>query len=312
LDWVVRPAADQQNPGILSNTGIGVYVADTLAATWFRHDHRVAGALHRIRQYNDERRRRYSSRPIATNSRPGSTAGVSCHLEVRAMKAIVDRLIADLKWRLSAPGRKFQPKAKERASWGAPRVPGSVPWLVWGAYMLFAVVGVGSGSMALAPPQWDWLIYLLFDWPGWVLSFILVFNGAKALNQLLEVQAYARLLRRNERFTLVEYAKYLLRQVQRAREDPALGGPAEVARLEQLHRKLSLLLRGGAGVDPLPVASALAEEADLAQAVVQSYEVQQNAFAELDQRLPGQLRQRVEELDREVEQARGRIAEGER
>lgn len=225
------------------------------------------------------------------------------------MKAIINRLIADLKWRLSAAGRSYRPKPKERASWSALRIPRIAPLLLWGAYMMFAVLGVGAGGFSLAGPQWGWLQYLLFSWPGWVLSFLLLFSGTKALNRQFEVRAYARLLRQNERFTLVEYAKYLRRQIRRAREDPALGGPAEVARLEQLHQKLSQLLRGGAGVEPLPVASALAEEADLAQAVVQSYEeFQADAFAELDERLPGELRQRVEELDREAEQARRRMA----
>jgi len=222
------------------------------------------------------------------------------------MTAMIDRLIADLKWRLSAAGRKFAPKQKERDSWGALRIPGIVPWLVWGAYMMFAVLGIGGGDLQLVGPQWNWLIYLLFNWPGWILSFILVARGAKALNRKLEVNAYAKLLRRNERFTLVEYTKYLMRQIQRAREDPALGGPQEVARLEQAHRKLNRLLRGGAAKEAIPVASTLAEEADLAQAVVQSYEeFQQDALADLDNRLPTELRQKVEELDREVERPGG-------
>jgi len=226
------------------------------------------------------------------------------------MKAIIDRLIEDLKWRLSKAGRKFKPKKQEREGWGALRIPGIAPMLVWGAYMMFAVLGIGGGNLQFAGPQWDWLMYLLFSWPGWALSFILAFHGTRLLNNKLEVNAYAKLLKRNERFTLVEYTKYLMRQIQRAREDPALGGPAEVARLEQLHRKLNQLLRGGAGKEPLPVASILAEEADLAQAVVQSYEeFQADEFAELDERLPGELRQRVEELDREVEQTRGERGE---
>jgi hypothetical protein len=224
------------------------------------------------------------------------------------MNAIIDRLVMDLKWRLSAAGRKFRPKRKESESWGALRIPRIAPLLVWGAYIMFAVLGIGSGNPQLALPQW--LIYLLFSWPGWVLSFILAFHGTKLLNRKLEVKAYARLLTRSERFTLVEYTKYLMRQIQRAREDPALGGPAEVARLEELHRKLNQLLRGGAGKEAAPVASALAEEADLAQAVVQSYEeFQADEFAELDERLPGELRQRIEELDREAAQARTKRGE---
>ena len=223
------------------------------------------------------------------------------------MKAIIQRLIDDLKWRLTKAGRKYRPKAKERESWAPMRIPTIVPLLIWGAYLTFALLGVGPGGIeSLAAPGWEWLLHILLGWPGWVLSFILLAKGTKALNRNFELGAYAKLLNKNERFTLVEYTKYLHRQIQRAGEDPSLGGPAEVARLRELRNKLHELLRQGAGEDMLPVESALSEEVDLAEAVVQAYEqTSVDIVADLDERLPGELRQRVEELDREVEQSRG-------
>jgi hypothetical protein len=157
----------------------------------------------------------------------------------------------------------------------------------------------------MSTPALAWLVSVLLGWPGWILSFILLFQGNKAINKSLEIKAYAKLLRQNERFTLVEYAKYLHRQIQRASEDPALGGPAEVARLREMRNKLHSLLRKGAGKDMIPVMSTLSEEVDLAEAVVQAYEPLEESqlFADLDERLPGELRQRVEALDLEVEQS---------
>jgi hypothetical protein len=47
--------------------------------------------------------------------------------------------------------------------------------------------------------------------------------------------------------------------------------------------------------------STLADEADLAEAVVQTYEEgRRDPLAELDARLPAELRQRVQELEREA------------
>lgn len=229
------------------------------------------------------------------------------------MKAIVQRLIADLRWRLSKAGRKYKPKATELESWAPLRVPVIVPLLIWGAYMTFALLGVGPhGIESLAAPGWEWLLHVLLGWPGWVLSFILLSKGTTALNQSLVLKAYAKLLNHNERFTLVEYTKYLHRQIQRAGEDVSLGGPAEVTRLRELRNKLHELLRQGAGDDRLPVESALSEEVDLAEAVVQAYELPSvDLVADLDERLPGELRQRIEELDLEVEQSRENRAQPE-
>lgn len=213
------------------------------------------------------------------------------------MSDIVTRLTADLRWRLSAAGRRQQPKRKERSSWGAFRIPTSAPLMLWVGYVAYAVLGTGDlGALALMP---EWLMFLLFNWPGWIGSFLLLTGVSRALNREAEVRAYRKLLARNERFTLVEYSKYLRRQIERAKADPGLGGPAEVTRLEGTQRKLNELLRGGAGLTPA-VDSPLSAEADLAEAVVQSYEeAGADPLAELDARLPEELRSRIEELEQD-------------
>lgn len=214
------------------------------------------------------------------------------------MTDIIARLTADLRWRLTAAGKGRRPKKKERASWGAFKIPEAAPLLLWGGYMAFAALGTGWGSGQGPLPEW--VMFLLFSWPGWIVSFLLLTGATKWLNREAEIRAYSRLLTRNERFTLVEYNKYLRRQIERARSDPALGGAGEVRRLEETQRKLQQLLRGGAGRG-VTVESPLSEEAALAEAIVESYEAAgADPLAELDARLPADLKARVEELEREA------------
>ena len=211
------------------------------------------------------------------------------------MSDIITRLTADLRWRLSAAGKRHQPKRKERATWGAFRIPTAVPLLLWAVY--FSAFGL-FGMDVLRPYMPEWLHFVVCSWPGWIASFLLLTGLARWVNRRAEVHAYRRLLKSNERFTLVEYSKYLQRQIERARTEPGLGGPAEVARLEGTQRKLNELLRSGAGEGPA-VDSPLSAEADLAEAVVQAYEdAGSDPLEELDARLPAELRTRIEELER--------------
>jgi hypothetical protein len=210
------------------------------------------------------------------------------------MSDIVSRLTADLRWRLSAAGKRLKPKRKERASWGAFQIPTAVPLLLWAVY--FSVFGLFGMDM-MRPYMPEWLHFLLCSWPGWIGSFLLLMGLTRLVNRRAEISAYRKLLTTNERFTLVEYSKYLRRQIERAKVEPGLGGPAEVARLEDTQRKLNELLRSGAGHVPA-VDSPLSAEADLAEAVVQAYEeAGADPLEELDARLPAELRTRIEELE---------------
>jgi len=216
------------------------------------------------------------------------------------MKGIIERLSADLRWRLGRAPKKHKPKRKERDSWGGYRIPGLAPFLLLGAYVTYSMMG--AGAMLPYFQGWEWLHFLLFSWPGWIAAVVITGSVVKNVNNWFMLKAYTKHLEQSERFTLVEYYKYLDRQVVRAREDSALGGPAEVTRLRQLQQQLRELLHKGAGKDTLTVESTLSEEADFAEAVVEAYEeIKADPLQELDERLPGELRQRLEELDREVE-----------
>lgn len=219
------------------------------------------------------------------------------------MTEIIARLTADLSWRLSAAGKAYRPKPKERRSWGAFRIPRIAPLLLWCGYLAYAGLGMGWGGETSFLPHW--LLILLFGWPGWIGSFFLITGLNGWINKAAELRAYRQLLRRNERFTLVEYSKYLQRQTARAKADPGLGGPTEVARLEATQRQLNQLLKGGTGLDAA-VDSPLSAEADLAEAVLQSYEeAGADPLAELDARLPEELRTRIEALEQEAGRQRG-------
>jgi hypothetical protein len=108
------------------------------------------------------------------------------------------------------------------------------------------------------------------------------------------------LLAKNERFSLVEYNRYLSRRIKQAQEDTALGGAAEVARLKELQGQFVEMLRSGLGEGGLPVSSEIAEEADFAAAHIQAYrELAADPVDQLDTRMPEELMARVEELERE-------------
>ncbi|MBN2082438.1 hypothetical protein JW859_09555 [bacterium] len=214
------------------------------------------------------------------------------------MNAIIERLVEHLKWRKSAAGKKYRPKKKERVRWGAFQIPQMAALLVWASYLTYALLGApGLTNLAAG------LDFVLFDWPGIIGLLLLLTAGTRQLNSHLENKAYEQLLEQNERFTLVEYARYLSRQIELAQDDPSLGGPAEVERLQVLRGKLTKILRESAKEDSVPIDSTLAREADLAELVVESYEIvpEEDPLKELDERLPDALKQRVEELEQELE-----------
>jgi len=214
------------------------------------------------------------------------------------MNAIIERLAGHLKWRKSAAGKKYRPKKKERVKWGAFQIPQMAPLLVWCSYLTYALLG--APGLTNLP---DWLHFMLFNWPGIIAAFFLLTAGTRQLNSNLENKAYQQLLEQNERFTLVEYARYLSRQIDLAEEDPSLGGPEEVKRLREVRGKLTKILRESAKQDSVPIDSTLAREAELAELVVESYEIvpEDDPLKELDERLPDELKQRVEELEQEME-----------
>ena len=209
------------------------------------------------------------------------------------MNELICRLMADLRWRLSAAGRPFRPAAKEQQSWGTLTIPAVVPVLLWPIVVALAYIALSSLQV---PSLADIVL------PMVILAAPFGLFWARSLaTRSAALRAYRQLLEHNERFVLAEYSKYLKRQVQRAQQDPALGGPAEVQRLQDAQQRLNQLLRQGAGLDEMPLRSSIADDADLAEAIVQTYEEgRRDPLNELDARLPVELRQRVEELEREA------------
>lgn len=211
------------------------------------------------------------------------------------MTDLVRKLVADLKWRLSPAGRKYRPGKREALSWAPFRIPLGGAFLAWAAYLLFSILG--AGQLLNLP---DLAHLLIFGWPGWLATALLVFKGIPVLNRRFLVNAYRGLLENNERFSLVEYNRYLSRRIKQARADTSLGGAAEVARLKELQGQFVEMLRSGLGEGGLPVSSEIAEEADFAAAHIQAYrELAADPLEQLDTRMPEALMARVEELERE-------------
>ncbi len=209
------------------------------------------------------------------------------------MTDLVDKLTEDMRWRLTRGRKEYMPARKERESWGVFRFPPLASLLIWlGAVPL--VIWIGEAVF------WD--LQPLLEFIGITLVSLGVTVGVHELNKYLITRTYRRLLNTNERFTLVEYAKYLKRQIKRAQLDPAMGGPAEVRRLQAVYGKLNRLLQQGAGNELFTVESQLSKEADLAEAVVETYNLpEHDELAELDSKLPSDIRERLAELELEAE-----------
>jgi hypothetical protein len=211
-----------------------------------------------------------------------------------SMNDLIDKLAKDMRWRLSRAGAEHKPPRKERDGWGVFRFPPLASLLIWLA-LLPVVVGAAD---TVSIPELGTVFGLL----GISILTLLVTVGVDQFNKAQILRTYRRLLNRNERFTLVEYAKFLKRQIKRAQSDQALGGPAEVARLQKVYRQLNELLQKGAGNELFPVESHLSKEADLAEAVVETYTLpERDELAELDDKLPPGIRERLAELELEAE-----------
>jgi hypothetical protein len=223
-------------------------------------------------------------------------------VENGAMNEVIDKLIREMRWRIRNGGAKYKPKQKEMASWGAFSISGWVPPLASLPLLLLTTIVLENQFIH---SDADTILPLL-----WVVSVPLLFWLRGVLNFRFLLGAYKKLLSTNERFMLVEYTKYLQRQIARAKDEPVLGGAAEVQRLTELHAKLKDLLVQGAGRDAKPLRSDLADEAVLAEAMVDSYSTGAgDELARLDARLPDELRQRIADLDRESSAARPKVAQ---
>jgi hypothetical protein len=208
-----------------------------------------------------------------------------------AMRDTTQRLLDDLRWRLSPNGRRFRPDRQTIKSWGASEIPGAVPILLWLAWLIgsnFMMANLHSGGTLLE-------IIIPLSWIG---SGFLISRWARHTNLQNIRRAYHRLLDSNERFLLIEYTRYIRRKIKLAEGDPVLGGPEEVRRLKQIHRKLRQVLeKGRQGAGGAPVRSILSDEADHAESLIEVYDNPDDPLAELDARLPADIRSRLDEFE---------------
>lgn len=225
-------------------------------------------------------------------------------VETVQMSQITDRLVADMRWRLSPAGRRHQPGRRERESWGSGAIPAAGP--IMGGCAVQAI----TLGLAISAFDKDFIVgglLLLF-------LFCAALPGAFMLRGRVQTKAdlaaYRKLLETNERFALVEYSRLLGRQIQAARADPSLGGPAEVARLTELLGKINQLIQEGAGHEKHGSQSLIASEAVLAESIVEVYSVgKDDGLAGLDARLPDELRARLDSTETPAPRDRGKSAE---
>jgi hypothetical protein len=208
------------------------------------------------------------------------------------MNEAVAKLVDDLVWRIRRGTAKYRPSDKEIASWAPFTVHGAVPILVSFVLPAFAAFSNLSEDAAIAI---------------WLASIPLLYWLRGVINFRCKLGAYKRLLLNNERFMLVEYSKYLKRQISRVRDEPVLGGDAEVRRLKELQERFNAMLQQGVSKDNKAMRSNLADEADLAEAMLETYNTgAKDELAALDARLPADLRERIADLDRESASTSGR------
>ncbi|MCB1222005.1 MAG: hypothetical protein H7A35_12565 [Planctomycetales bacterium] len=221
------------------------------------------------------------------------------------MRDAAERLLQDLRWRLSPAGKKYRPDPRTLKSWGAAEIPSPVPFLLWMGWFVSSFFIAANMRM----PEETALFLVPASWVamGFVIRRIIQHINTKNITA-----AYGRILRVNERFLLIEYTRYIRRKIRLAERDPVLGGPEEVRRLKQTHRKLRQILEKGQHADnTTPVRSILGDEADFAESLIEVYdrtEEEYDPLAELDARLPEDIRSRLDEFEQEY----GREEQGRR
>jgi hypothetical protein len=231
------------------------------------------------------------------------------------MKEIVKRLGEDMRWRLSAAGKAFAPKPKERDSWGGKRVSGALSCLSWLALsvLTFGVVNgimlsgadagalVGIARIMVAAPAVVIINLILLP---------VVFVGGRALEKRWDLAQYRSLLSANERFMLSEYARYLERQARRTQLGELRGGSSEAVKLAAAAAQVREILAAKVPAEQkhsLPLGT---DEA-LAQSVVEAYGLLTNdPLRELDARLTEQQRLKVADLERSLDLEQGQHSGG--
>lgn len=209
------------------------------------------------------------------------------------MTEVVERLVADMRWRMSPAGGKYTPSGREAASWGAFQINWPTKLMGGCGLMILALGGMGA-TIHVVEAIGVMLMFVMF------MGVPISFWASGFIQRSLNLKAYQKQLESNERFSLVEYSRLMTRHIEMAQRDPALGGPKEVERLTALRARIIALLESGAGLDGRQQHSTLGDEAELAESVLESYNIGPDELAQLDARLPEELRSKLADVDREA------------
>jgi hypothetical protein len=218
------------------------------------------------------------------------------------MTEVIERLLADMRWRLSPAAGRYRPSNREAASWGALQIAWPTKLLSGCGLMIVSLGGLVALDKVLEPLAVVCMCVMFLGIP-------IAFWASSLMQRSFNLKAYKKMLESNERFTLVEYARLLQRHIEMAQRDPALGGAKEVARLQGLQAEIVKLLESGAGLDGTEQQSTLGDEAELAESLLESYNIGKDEMQELDSRLPDELRAKLQEVDRAAHSKPERQAE---
>jgi hypothetical protein len=215
------------------------------------------------------------------------------------MKEVIERLVADLRWRQGPTAGPHRLSRREAESWGAATIGWPVKFFSGCGFQLMAI---GFFSLLSDGENPIVLLALLPVFLGTPLSFWLF----GYIQRSMDAATYRKKLLANERFALVEYSQFLSRQIEMARRNPSLGGQREVERLLGLRTRLIQLIDSGTGLAGGQQATTLGEEAELAEAILETYSAgKDDGLKDLDARLPPELRSRLEDVEREAQRKPG-------
>jgi len=122
------------------------------------------------------------------------------------MKQVLDRVLRDMRWRLSAAGSRFEPTRPQWEAWGVRDFPWGLPLL---AGCLIPIVLTFALS---ALSQWFAFAAGYFCVPLALIGAALGFGLRGVLHRQMIFWAYRRQLKASEYFVLAEYTNMLRRQ----------------------------------------------------------------------------------------------------
>ena len=134
------------------------------------------------------------------------------------MKQVIDRLLRDMRWRLTPAADHHEPARKEWEAWGVRELPWWMP--VLGGCLLPMIV-TGALSMLNTYIAWASEYFWL---PVAVVGAVVGFGLRGVVHRRIIYWAYKKQLASSERFALTEYALFLKRHTELSDANPARRG----------------------------------------------------------------------------------------